>query len=89
VAVSGAVATDLGWCRRRAKPLRIVILPKPELETILSPTVEPIPVLVCMDAVAVAHAAANATGIQKRLIPFSSRECRVLGYFLAARDVRS
>ena len=36
-------AADLGRCRRGVEPLRIVIMPQQDQQTIISPIVEPIP----------------------------------------------
>jgi hypothetical protein len=39
-------AADLGWCRRGVEPLRIVVMPQQDQQTITSPIIEPMPVLV-------------------------------------------
>ena len=39
-------AADLGRCRRGVEPLRIVIMPQQDQQTIISPIVEPIPAVV-------------------------------------------
>ena len=39
-------AADLGRCRRGVEPLRIVIMPQQDQQAIISPIVEPMPVIV-------------------------------------------
>jgi hypothetical protein len=46
VAMSPADAADLGRCRRGVEPLRIVVMPQQDQQTITSPVIEPMPVIV-------------------------------------------
>ncbi len=39
-------AADLGRCRRGVEPLRIVIMPQQDQQAIISPIVEPMPIIV-------------------------------------------
>jgi hypothetical protein len=39
-------AADLGRCRRGVEPLRIVVMPQHNRQVIISPIIEPVPVVV-------------------------------------------
>ena len=46
MATAASNAADLGRCRRGVEPLRIVIMPQRDQQAIISPIVEPMPVVV-------------------------------------------
>jgi hypothetical protein len=46
VAMSPGEAADLGRCRRGVEPLRIVIMPQQDQQTITLPVIEPMPLVV-------------------------------------------